>query len=79
MVTQGKAAAAMSPKDEPSPQPQSQPQLQPQVQPKQIPQQPQPQASGEQPGNLDAYCARRGLTVGAALRAFLRNRLNSQR
>jgi hypothetical protein len=57
----------MSPKDEPSPQP------------KQIPQQPQPQASGEQPGNLGAYCARRGLTVGAALRAFLRNRLNSQR
>jgi hypothetical protein len=57
----------MSPKDEPSPQP------------RQAPQPSQPQSSGDHPGELEAYCARRGLTVGAALRAFLRDRLNSKR
>jgi hypothetical protein len=65
------AAAAMSPKDEPSQQQQAPQQVQ-------QAQQAQPHSGGDNRSDLEAYCARRGLAVGAALRAFLRGRLNSQ-
>ena len=65
----GRPTAAMSPKDEPSPPPQEAPQHVPQA---------QQQSTHERRDNLAAYCERRGLTVGAALRAFLRDRLSSE-
>jgi hypothetical protein len=71
----GKPTAAMSPKDEPSPPPQEAPQHVPQAQ--QAPQA-QQQSTHDRRDNLAAYCERRGLTVGAALRAFLRDRLSSE-